>query len=197
MTFLSPILRFCKESPSKNGITITVSGPSGSGKNTIAEAIAEKFNLKLVNTGDIFRQTAKELRIDLERISKNVPAELHMRADAKTLDTAMDGGHVIIGRLSGWAAGKFADCRVFINTPLETRALWVSKRESISFEDAYKKLALRDKSDTSSYLEVYDVDVTDLSIYDLIIDNSKMSIDETNQFVIERVTDHLEKNKKV
>ena len=44
---------------------ITISGPPGSGKTTVCKLIAERLDLKVVISGNIFRQMARESRMSL------------------------------------------------------------------------------------------------------------------------------------
>ena len=44
----------------KKGITITVSGLSGTGKGTVSDALAKEFKLKKISSGDLFRKLALE-----------------------------------------------------------------------------------------------------------------------------------------
>jgi len=62
---------------------ITISGEPGSGKSTIAKALAEKFNLKLYSEGDFFRELAEEKGVSLLELNK-------MAEDDPSIDEAVE-----------------------------------------------------------------------------------------------------------
>ena len=49
---------------------ITVGGLHGTGKSSVADAIAKKFNLIRMSAGVVFRQLAKERDLTLEEFSR-------------------------------------------------------------------------------------------------------------------------------
>ena len=63
----------------KKGPTITVSGPSCSGKTAVARHLASKLGLKYLSAGEIFREVAKERNIDLETLSETREDEIDLK----------------------------------------------------------------------------------------------------------------------
>ncbi len=171
----------------KNGITITLSGQSGSGKSTIADAIAKAFHLKHVNVGDIFRSIAKAKKIRLETLSETAGRKLDFEADKKTLELAKKGKVLLNGRLTAWVAGDNADVRIFIDCDINVRAKRVAIRDNKTVLQAKRDLIKRDISDAMRYKEVYGLNVADKKIYDLIIDNTKMSFSEAKKKPVQMV----------
>ncbi|RLG57107.1 MAG: cytidylate kinase, partial [Candidatus Hydrothermarchaeota archaeon] len=51
-------------------LVITISGLIGSGKTTVAKALAEKLMLRHVQAGMVFREMAKERGMSLQEFSK-------------------------------------------------------------------------------------------------------------------------------
>jgi cytidylate kinase len=50
----------------------------------------------------------------------------------------------------------------------------IQKREkSVSFDEDFKRTVLREKSETLRYINYYNIDIGDLSIYDIVIDSEK------------------------
>ncbi len=67
----------------RKGIVITIDGPSGAGKGTVAKAIAEKLNLNYIDTGAMYRTVAllaqrRGINIDDERKLKVLLLEAHI-----------------------------------------------------------------------------------------------------------------------
>ena len=58
--FLEPYEKELSKKIRKKGLTITVSGVSGSGKSTVAKTIVKEFGLRHVHSGKIFREEAEK-----------------------------------------------------------------------------------------------------------------------------------------
>jgi len=172
----------------KKGLTITVSGLSGSGKTAFAKALAHELGLKYVSIGDLFRELAEEKGMSIEEFSKVRDKKIDLEADAKMLKLAKKGGYVLVGRLSGFVAGDDADLRILIFTDLETRARRVANRDKKDLEEARQDLIERDNANTERYKELYGIDdQNDFSIYDLIIDNTDLTYEELTKEKIDEV----------
>jgi len=191
--FLEPFEKELTEKTKKKGLTITVSGFASSGKSTGARAIAKAFKLKYAFAGKIFREIAKERNTPLEKFSEIREDEIDYEADKKTLELAMKGGVVLDARLSGFVAGSWADVRIFYECPLGVRARRAAARENLSFEEAVKAVERRDIEDKKRYKKLYDIDSCDKSIYDIIIDNEKLTLEENKTIPVKLVKNFLEK----
>ncbi len=162
----------------KKGITITVSGLSGSGKSTIAETLAKKLKIKYKNMGDVFRELAKEKNISMEKFSKTRAKKTDILLDEKCLKLAKEGNILLNGRLTGWVAGDNAEIRVWIKCDLKTRAKRVAERENKTFQQAKRDITERDNVDKKRYKELYDIDAENTEIYNYIFDNGKATYEE-------------------
>jgi len=180
---------------SKRGPTITVSGPSGSGKTTISKAVAKAMNLKYVAAGQIFREHAKKYGMSLQEFSKFRSKSVDYEMDVNTMEHAMRGNCVIDARLSGWVAGDWADAKIYIHTPTNLRAERVARRDNILKKAALKINKQRDVEDNKKYKKLYKVDLFDTSIYDIIIDNGKLTLAQTKRTPVKAIRTFL-KNKR-
>jgi cytidylate kinase len=180
----------------KKGLTITVSGLAGAGKSLGARAIAKAFKLKYVSAGKIQRQIAKEKGITLEEQVKIRGPEVDYEMDRRSLKFAMEGNVVLDGRLTGWVAGDWADVKVWYKCPLKVRAERVARRDKISVEEAEERLKRRDEEDRRKYSELYGIDFYDESIYDVIVDNEKLTKEEAEIMPVESVNEFLKKKLK-
>ncbi len=178
----------------KKGLTITVSGLSGVGKGTIAEALAKEFGLKKISSGDLFRKIAKDRGVSLEKIANSATDDLDKQMEISTLRLAMEGNVVLDGRLTGMAAGLNADCRILIKCGMDEKAERVAKRDNFSVEEAGKKLEARDSGNSAKYIRIYGTDGTDEKFYDAVINTEKMGMDATRAEAVRIVREILEKN---
>ena len=162
-------------------LTITISGPAGSGKSTVAKLIAKNFGLRYYSVGSFFRKKASEAGLSIGEFMKTATASLHNEADNFVKSLSKKGNIVIDGRLSGYMAGENANFKIFINAPVEVRAKRISKRENLSEKEILEKTIARDKVDRDSYQKIYGIDICDLNIYDFVLDNEHLNIEETKK----------------
>jgi len=189
--FLEEYEKELSEKVKKKGLTITVSGLSGSGKSTGARAIAKALNLNNVFAGEILRQIAKDKGMSLLEIVKIRKPEIDYEMDKRTLKLAMGGNVVLDGRLTGWVAGDWADVKIFYECSLNVRAERVAKRDNITFEEAKEVLQKRDEEDHRIYQNLYGIDSYDKSIYDIVINNEKLTEKEAKIIPVKLVKKFL------
>jgi len=155
---------------------ITISGPPGSGKSTVAAAVAETFDLEHVSGGDVFRGLAEERGLSLAEFNELAETDdsIDRDLDRRLRETARDRDDVVLeSRLSGWMAGEHADLRVWLDAPLEVRAARIADREGIAVAAARDETQARETSERSRYREYYGIDFADRSIYDLAVNTAR------------------------
>jgi len=175
----------------KECLVITVSGLAGSGTTTLCRNLARHYGFKHIYAGLIFRQMAKEMGMSLEEFQKY--AELHpevdREVDRRQIEAAKECNVVIEGRLAGWMVEK-ADLKIWLDAPIRERARRVARREGITVEKAFMGIAEREKQNRKRYLNLYGIDIDDMSIYDLVIDTSKWGPDGVFS-IVKAAIDHL------
>jgi len=164
---------------------ITVGGLHGTGKSSVADAIAKKFNLRRMSAGVIFRQLAKERNLTLEEFSRVAEGneDIDRLIDDNLREEAERGNAVIDGQLAAWMAGDNADLKILLIASVENRIRRISERDDIEFEYARRETITREGSEKARYLEYYGVDVSDHSIYDLIINTDKYDLENVIKIV--------------
>lgn len=193
LKFLEPYEKHLAKKIKKKGLTITVSGSSGSGKSTGARAIARAFNLRYVKAGEIQRSVAKKKGISLEEQVKLRGPEVDHEMDKRNLELAMKGNIVIDARLSGWCAGDWADVKIFYDCPIEVRARRTANRDKASFKKSMENIKRRDKEDNKKYKMLYGINLFDKSIYDFVIDNKKLTKKEAKTVPVKLIKEFLKK----
>jgi len=191
--FLEPFEEELVKKIRKKGLTITVSGSSGSGKSTGARAIARAFKLEYIFAGQIQRKIAREKGITLEEQTKIRGREVDYEMDRRNLESAMRGKVVIDARLSGWCAGNWADVKIFYDCPLEVRAARVAGRDNVPLTESIGNIKKRDEEDNKKYKLLYGIDLFDKSIYDFVIDNQKLTKKEAEEIPVKLVKEFLRK----
>jgi len=155
---------------------VTISGLPGSGKTTVAKLLEEKTGLRYVYSGDIFRKLAKKHCMSLEEFgcfcedNEDVDREL----DDYQLKVLREDNVILEGRIAGWIAynNNVESLKIFIKADLDTRVNRVIKRENGDFDKRKSEIVKRERSEAFRYKNYYGIDVSDFSIYDLVIDSS-------------------------
>ena len=157
---------------------LTISGPAGSGKSTAAAALAEALDYDHVSGGDIFRDLAAERGLTPLELNKQAEEDdqIDRDLDRRLREIAATRDELVLeSRLAGWMAGEHADFRVWLDAPLSVRAERIADREDKSVELARKETRERSESEARRYLEYYNIDIEELTIYDLAVNTARLS----------------------
>lgn len=152
---------------------ITISGAPGTGTTTLARELAAELGIRWINSGELFRRIASEKNVsvkELNRLAERGPEIDYLIDDAQKA-LAREGPGIFEGRLSGHLLD--ADLKILLKTDQKVRAERVSQRESKLFEDALQETRVREESEARRYRKYYNIDINNLSIYDLVIDTGK------------------------
>lgn len=153
---------------------ITLSGQPGSGKTSVAKEIAAKYSFTIISAGEQFRKLAAERGMSLEEFGCLAEADpsIDLAIDQRQKELAAKSSDALVeGRLAGWTID--ADLKIWLKTPLRVRAGRIANRENIPVHRAFDETAAREKCEITRYKSFYDIDLTDLSCYDLVIDTSR------------------------
>lgn len=155
---------------------VTIAGSIASGKTTLARGLAEKLGIKYVSAGSIMRSMAEEAGASLIEYSKHAEEnpEIDKTVDERQKQLASSGYCVVDGRLGAYFLD--ADFKVFLTAPLEVRTKRLGGREKTA--DPAAEILAREGSERTRYKRIYGIDVTDLSVYDLILNTGKFTVEE-------------------
>ncbi|PSP76982.1 cytidylate kinase [Halobacteriales archaeon QS_1_68_20] len=169
---------------------ITVSGPPGSGKSTTASGLAAALGVEHISGGDIFRELADErgyTPLEFNRLAEE-DDQIDRDLDRRLRELAVERDDLVLeSRLAGWLAGEHADFRVWLDAPLSVRAERIAEREDRAVSDAHTETTARAESEAKRYLEYYDIDIHDRSIYDLTLNTARWGPDEIVDVLVDAI----------
>ncbi len=171
--------------------TITISGLPGTGKTTVAELLKKHLQLRYVYSGEIFRQLAKKHHMSLEEFGRYCEShrEIDEELDQYQLDVLKQGNVIVEGRISGWLAyrNQIPAVKVLLKADIDIRAGRIVKREQGEVQKRKKEILTREKSEAARYKKYYGIDISDTSIYDVIIDTAEKTPEEITGIIVKHI----------
>lgn len=159
-------------------LVITIAGNHGSGRSTNAKLLAEALGLKYISTGMLFRERALELGVSLEEMNKIAAddPDFDNWLDNRTKEESRKRGVVIDANLSAWMA-EDPDLRIYVTCPFKVRVKRIADRENREYSDVEQETRMREELELHRYKEYYGVDISDLSVYDVILNTSLYDVE--------------------
>ncbi len=162
---------------------ITISGPPGSGKTTVCGLLAERLGIPAVVFGRLFREMASHKGITLAEMGALAEKDrsIDESIDARILEIARETDSMILeSRLSAQMLQRdgIPAFKIYLDADPLVRAARVGKREDEDLQQAAEAMAQRQISEAKRYKQYYDINLYDLSVYDLIVDTGDKTPDE-------------------
>jgi len=170
-------------------LRVTISGAPGSGTSTLVSKIQQSTGWNSLNGGEVFRTEAKRRNLSVVEFSELCKQDLDVdRSLDKLLKDAMTksgGPEIIESRLAGWWAHELEiNClRVWVDTSDEERARRVQNREGGSFEQRLTESAARQSADKERYRALYDINLDEMTPYNLVVNADNLTADEVFSIV--------------
>jgi cytidylate kinase len=161
-------------------VVVAISGQPGSGKSTLAREIARALGLPLASSGALFRELASKMGFDFVEFHRHAERnhEIDRMIDSMAVERARSGSAVLEGHLVAWIVRPYADVCIYLKASREVRARRVALRDGRSFEEALREIAEREELNRRRYIAIYGIDVRDLSIFDLVLDTTRLTISD-------------------
>jgi len=168
---------------------ITISGPPGSGKTTVCQILSQRLGLEVVVSGMIFRQMAKERHMSLADFGKMCEGDpqVDLALDERMVEIAREKENVILeGRLTAYMLTRngLDALRVYMDADLDERAKRVAEREGGTAEQRKQEIVEREACEAKRYFSYYSIDITDRSVYDLVVDTTHLTPQEVADAIV-------------
>lgn len=179
-------------------IKISLAGDLGSGKTTVGEILAKKYDLEKVSVGKIQRAMAAEMGMDTNGLNEYMKA--HPELDKKLDDMLSeyekkDGKYLFDSRMAWHFVPSSFSVYMSVDKEVAAERIKSANRADESYssvDEALKEIAERRKNEILRYKQFYGVDIMDMNNYDFVIDTTCFTPEE----VAERICEAFEKTLK-
>ena len=164
---------------------ITIGGLAGTGTTTTAELLSEKLNIPYISAGFIFREMAAEKGMSVLEFSEFAEGndEIDKEIDRRQAEKAKLADNLIVeGRLSAFFVDN-ADLKLWLITPFDVRSKRISDREGKAVDVAKNEIITREKSEALRYKEIHNIDISNMDIYDLIINTDSFDPESISEII--------------
>jgi cytidylate kinase len=179
------------------GVVITISGPHGTGKSTYAKYIASKLGLRYVSAGLLFRQIASERGLSLKELSEicEKDMEIDKMIDERSKNMMMEGNVLVDAQLSGHLAKDIDSFKIYLMAPFQERVERIAKRDGKNEEEVRNETLMRELSEKKRFKQFYNIDLDDISIYDLVLNTALMPL-KSNLSILEHASKEFIKSRR-
>ncbi len=167
---------------------ITIGGLAGTGTSTAAKKLSEYLDIPYISAGDVFRQMAAESGMDLLEFSEFAEGndDIDRALDKRQAEIANNAEDLIVeGRISAFFVN--ADYSIWLKAPDNIRAERISYREDKSLDTVIYEIKERTASERKRYMEIHNIDIDNLDIYDLIINTATFDAEATADIIIKSI----------
>ena len=164
---------------------ITIGGLAGTGTTTAAELLSEKMGIDYISAGYVFREMAREHDMSVLEFSEFAEGndEIDKEIDKRQAELAKSADNLIIeGRLSAYFVE--ADLKLWLVTPFDVRSSRIAERESKSVDVASEEIIVREESEALRYMDIHNIDIKNMDIYDLIINTGTFNPEEVSEIIL-------------
>ena len=171
-------------------IVICISGMAGTGKSTLSQKLAEKYNLKCYSGGDALKELAKAEGYDVSRQGwwespeglnflkeRVINPKFDKAVDAKLLEYAQQGNVLLDSWTMPWLLKE--GFKIWLMGSIEKRATRVAERDKITVNEAFKVLEEKEAMTKAIYKKLYGFVLgEDFAPFDLVLDTDNLNAEE-------------------
>ncbi len=176
-----------------NNFNISITGDLGSGKSSVAKVLCKLLDYQYFSTGSVQREMAKDKGMDTLELNyyseKDTKIDDYIDDYLRRINTG-DVSYILDSRLAWFFVTKSFKIYLTVQPEIAAkRVLSDAERSSEPFAADIKTksdaLLERRSVENRRFQRIYGVDCADLNNYDLIVDTSERSIQETVDLIID------------
>jgi cytidylate kinase len=160
---------------------ISIAGDIGSGKSTIAKAVAARIGVEPLSTGGIQRQLAAARGINTLELNRLAEADPSIDQQIDDYLRALPDGPLVVESRMAWhfVPGTYRIFLYILPAAAAGRILGASRSDESyrHMDEAIARLQERRESEIGRFQKYYGVDISNLRNYDLVIDSTHVGID--------------------
>lgn len=187
---------------------ITISGPAGSGKSTIAESLAKQLSAERIYVGGIRRQLARDMGMNLAELNEyaltHPETDINVDKNAATQARKLAEKNIVIveGRTQFYFIPESIKLYIKVDPQEGAKRIWQDiqieinknkrnegKFNSLTEVEKYQKV--RQSNDLARYQKYYQLDHTDEKHYNFILDTTHISAKEATDKALEYLNTKL------
>lgn len=174
---------------------ISIAGTLGSGKSSTADRVAKHLGYERFSSGDFMRNLAIKLGVSLGELGLRAQTDRNIddQIDEQVKKTGEKSKVVIDSRLAFHfipesfkvyldLPPEIAKERIFNN--LKENALRREGEEGKNEDEIYANIIARRDSEKKRYMDLYNLDHTNKSNFDLVIDTNKNNLEEVVNIIL-------------
>lgn len=168
--------------------TVTVGGLPGTGTTTLSRLLERALELPYIYAGQLFREEAARRGMTLAEFNALAQSDrdVDQALDDRQLELLRGGGVILEGRLSGWLAHRYGipAFKIWLVADRDERIRRLVERDGDDRETQATLMEDRVTREQDRYGRYYGADLSDLSIYDVVLDSTSTPPDELRERVL-------------
>lgn len=182
---------------------ITITGKPCSGKSAVIAYLMEKYGFEKFSGGAVFRRIAAERGVDILELNRLNDTSIDKLVDDEIVKVGkekIEENIIFDSRTAWYFIPESFKVFVDVNPDEQARRLFNSGRDQKetgdSVEDSKKALEERWNLENKRYYQIYGFDNKNPEVFDLVVDNSNLTIEETGEAIYAGYLKFLENRKK-
>lgn len=179
---------------------ITITGRPCSGKSEVAKYLSLYHGFTPFYAGQIYREVAVERGLDVLELNRkrDISVDHYVDEKIKEIGERDKGKDVVVDSRTAWhfipdSFKVFLDVDESAQISRFLLSSRNSERTDLTPQGAKASVDERWNLENERYMELYGFDNTDMSKYDCIINDSKLTIEETGEAVYEAYLNYINK----
>jgi len=175
---------------------ITISGMIGSGKSTVAKALAKKLGYKHYSVGDFLRELAAQRNctpLEIGELAKHDDGEIDQQLDAMAVELAQNEDNFVLDARVGFHFIP-ESFKIYLDVSVEeaARRIFTAKRseesENTSLESTQEAIRRRRGQEKHRYKKYYDIELPPKTGMDLVIDTTTLGPEEIVECILDQIS---------